>query len=111
MRKMREHSEALDWAAGWFRFFFRLNIALVIIAVALIVLLLVLGRPVYPYQDRFITKTELIGQGIGGIIGGLLVAFLWRTGYIILSFLADFARGLLSQQIARERRMTEVDKS
>jgi membrane-anchored glycerophosphoryl diester phosphodiesterase (GDPDase) len=108
---MSEHAEALDWAASWFRFFFRLNMALVIIAVVLLAIIILFVPSVYRFQNTFVNKGDLIGQGIGAIIGGLIVAFLWRTGYIILSFLADFARGLQSQQIARERRMQQPDNS
>lgn len=107
MRKMREHADELDWAASWFRFFYRLNLFGIVLVVVLIVLIILSGKSTFPYQGRFVTSGELIGNGIGAIIGGLLTAFIWRSVYILFSFLADFARGLMAQQIARERQQKQ----
>lgn len=107
MRKMREHADEFDWAASWFRFFYRLNLFAIVLVVILIVLVVLSGKSAFPFQGRIITLGEFIANGIGGIVGGLVTAFLWRSGYILFSFLADFARGLMAQQIARERQQKQ----
>jgi len=108
---MREHSEELDWAASWFKWFSYVCIVGVVVIAIAIVLIISSGRTSFPVSGRAaMTSGDLIGSSFGAMVAGLLGAFVWRVCYIICSFLADFARGLMSQQIQRERRMSEPNR-
>ena len=102
MRNMREHSEELDWAGAWFRWLSRAAIVLTILgAIGQIVSIArptALNAAFNAPTMQFISAINLVTI----IIGGLISAFLLRVGSIVCSFLADFARGMLAQQIRRE---------
>ena len=115
MRNMGEHAEKLGWAAKWFNRFMWLSLIVLAIGIVAFVAVIFSGNEVFrvysPSTLRpFMTANEMLQLLSSGIGGALLTAFLWRVGFIVCSFLADFASGLHAQQIQRERRISEVNK-
>ena len=100
---MREHADELDWAGAWFRWLSRAAIMFTILgAIGQVISILrptAVNAAFNAPTMQFISVINLVTI----IIGGLISAFLLRVGSIVCSFLADFARGMLSQQIRRER--------
>ena len=109
MRKMMEHSGELDWAAGWFRWLSYAAIVITVLAAIGQIISIIRPTPLNTTFNaptmQFISAINLVSV----IIGGLLSAFVLRVGFIICSFLADFARGLLTQQIRREHQEKQPD--
>ncbi len=103
MIKMGLHTEQLNWAGSWFR---RLSYAAIVITIlAAVGQVLNIIHPT-PLNSTFNVPTMQFISAVNfvtTIIGGLLTAFLMRVGFIICSFLSDFASGLAAQQIRRER--------
>lgn len=103
MRKMSEHAQELDWAANWFRRSSRGVSGLTALVVVIQVVLL--SKP--PIQNAaFNTPTSSFLNGFIvtlSAIAGLTISFALQAGSIICSFLADFARGLLAQQVRLDR--------
>ena len=108
MRQMMVHAERLNWAAKWFNRFMWLSLIVLGIGILAFTFVVISGTPGLRVTNpstgsRFMTSSEVLQNLGGGIGGALLTAFLWRVGFIICSFLADFASGLAAQQIRRER--------
>jgi len=112
MRHMQEHAIDLNWAARWLQRLWRLCFGLSILFAVGTVLILLFGRfdPAAGLNSdtlRFLN----VANGISLAIGLLITGFMFRVACIICDFLSDFASGLYAQQIQRERRMSEVNKS
>jgi hypothetical protein len=111
LRNMAKHAEQLSWAASWFRFLMYLSLLGVALGIILGVIALLSGRTIFvvPEQNVAMRLGELLRNIWAATIGALVSAFLWRVGFIVCSFLSDFASGLAAQQIRRERQ--EQNKS